>query len=175
MHGSPLLSPFTCGAHCDPCPGINTTKETSSFPCLPTTIHRSLSRMSSLGASIPPELFEHILVYVGDEDRLWNGKDPMARREEMKHLSACALTCVYWAQLTRWRMFYRLVLRSAKDINDLRSLLQIYYKLGDIPWFHNVSGLVASGADNLDCVFFHVLGPVPPAFMAGNTRRSTSM
>ncbi|KAI0084303.1 hypothetical protein BDY19DRAFT_997794 [Irpex rosettiformis] len=146
--------------------------------------------MSSLGASIPPELFEDILFYVGDEGRLWCSVDPTARREEMKHLSACALTCVYWAQLTRERMFRRLVLRSAKDINDLRSLLRasssdrlnpigkillelvIYYKLGDLLWFYNVPGLVASGADKLYGVFFHVLGPVPPAFMAGNTRRS---
>ncbi|KAI0084321.1 hypothetical protein BDY19DRAFT_997810 [Irpex rosettiformis] len=146
--------------------------------------------MSSLGASIPPELFEDVLYYVGDEKRLRNDKDPTARREEMKHLSACALTCVYWAQLARWRMFERLVLRSAKDISSLRSLLRaspsdrmdsigtffeelvIYYKLGDVPWFHSVSGLVASGADALDSVYFHILGPVPPAFTAGNTRRS---
>ncbi|KAI0084299.1 hypothetical protein BDY19DRAFT_541759 [Irpex rosettiformis] len=147
--------------------------------------------MSSLGASIPPELFEDILFYVGNEDRLKPCEDPTARREEMKHLSACALTCVYWAQLTRERMFGRLILRSSKDTSGLRSLLThaspsdridpigtflerlvVYYKLGDLPWFHNVPGLVASGAYNLRRVAFHVLGPVPPAFTAGNTRRS---
>ncbi|KAI0084318.1 hypothetical protein BDY19DRAFT_542839 [Irpex rosettiformis] len=146
--------------------------------------------MSSLGASIPPELFEDILFYVGDGDRLMPSEDPTARREEMKHLSACALTCVYWAQLTRVDMFQRLVLRSSKDISGLRSLLRasssdrldpigtffeelvIYYKLDDVPWFHNVPGLVASGADVLDSVCLHVLGPVPPAFTAGNTRQS---
>ncbi|KAI0084326.1 hypothetical protein BDY19DRAFT_543212 [Irpex rosettiformis] len=146
--------------------------------------------MSSLGASIPPELFEHILFYVGDWDRLEPRGDPTARREEMKRLSACALTCVYWARLTRERMFRRLVLRSAKDISGLRSLLRafssdrldpigvllselvIYYKLGDLLWFYNVPGLVASGANKLHWVAFHVLGPVPAAFTAGNTRRS---
>ncbi|KAI0084333.1 hypothetical protein BDY19DRAFT_997816 [Irpex rosettiformis] len=146
--------------------------------------------MSSLGASIPPELFEHILFYVGDEDRLGPCEDPTARREEMKHLSACALTCVYWAQLTRGRMFRRLVLRSTKDINGLRSLLRasssdrlnpigrllselvICYKLGDLLWFYNVPGLVASGANRLRWVNFHILGPVSPAFTANNTRRS---
>ncbi|KAI0084322.1 hypothetical protein BDY19DRAFT_997811 [Irpex rosettiformis] len=146
--------------------------------------------MLSLGASIPPELFEDILFYVGDEKRLWYDEDPMARREEMKHLSACALTCAYWAQLTRERMFDRLVLRSGKDLNDLRTLLRasssdrldpigvllskvvIYYKLGDLLWFYNLPGLVASGANKLNWVGFHVLGPVPTAFTAGNTRRS---
>ncbi|KAI0084307.1 hypothetical protein BDY19DRAFT_542406 [Irpex rosettiformis] len=146
--------------------------------------------MSSLGASIPPELFEDILFYVGDRDQLRASEDPTARREEMKHLTACALTCVYWAQSARRRMFRQLVLRSAKDLNDLRSLLPvsassrlapigailrylvIYYKLGDLIWFYNVPGLVASGANKLYWLFFHVLGPVPLAFTAGNTRRS---
>ncbi|KAI0091512.1 hypothetical protein BDY19DRAFT_630281 [Irpex rosettiformis] len=146
--------------------------------------------MSSLGASIPPELFEHILFYVGDRKRLMLSEDPRARREEMKHLSACALTCVYWAQMTRGRMFDRLILRSAKSISGLQSLLHaspsdrlgslgtilkelvICYKLGDLLWFYNVPGLVASGANKLHWVDFHILGPVPPAFTAGNTRRS---
>ncbi|KAI0092282.1 hypothetical protein BDY19DRAFT_590732 [Irpex rosettiformis] len=143
--------------------------------------------MVSLAESIPPELFKNILIYVGDEGRLEPCEDPTARREEMRHLSACSLTCVYWAQLTRKRMLDTLVLRSGKDLYGLRLLhrasssdrlpsigellreLAIFYKLGDLPWFHNVSGLVASG---LNRVYFHVLGPVPPAFTAGNTRRS---
>ncbi|KAI0092212.1 hypothetical protein BDY19DRAFT_903925 [Irpex rosettiformis] len=117
---------------------------------------------------------------------------PMARREEMKHLSACALTCVYWAQLTRQRMFERLVLWSPKDLCGLRPLLRaskngrldpighfirvlvVYYKLGDHPWFHSVGGLEASGADELRHVYLHILGPVPPAFTVGDTRRSVS-
>ncbi|KAI0092283.1 hypothetical protein BDY19DRAFT_590783 [Irpex rosettiformis] len=146
--------------------------------------------MASLAASIPPELFKGILLYVGDWGRLRPREDPTVRREEMKHLSACALTCVYWAQLTRGRMFKRLALRSPKDLCGLRSFLRasssgrlpsigellrelvIFYKLGDIPWFHNVPGLVASGGYYLGLVHFHVLGPVPPAITAGNTRWS---
>ncbi|KAI0084666.1 hypothetical protein BDY19DRAFT_997574 [Irpex rosettiformis] len=147
--------------------------------------------MALLAATIPPELFEVILLHVGDEDRLRSHENAATRREEMKHLSACALTCVYWAQLTRARMFRLLVLRSSKDLRDLRSILLltaasdrlapigkflaslvIYYKLGEPPWFYNAGGLKTSGAERLLWVYFHVIGPEPPAFTVGNTRRS---
>ena len=42
----------------------------------------------------------------------------------MKNLSACASTCVYWAQLIRPRIFSEPVLRSAKDLRDFQSLLR---------------------------------------------------
>ena len=64
--------------------------------------------MASIAAGIPPELFKNILAFVGDDNRLGNNgtfdafpyNNPATRREEMQHLSVCALTCVYWAQLT---------------------------------------------------------------------------
>lgn len=150
--------------------------------------------MTSLAASIPPELFKNILFFVGDEERL----DPLehrftlaARREEMKHLSVCASTCVYWAQLTRERMFELLVLRSSKDLSDLKSLLRtpsatpsrieplgkilrdvaVYYTLGDRPWFHNVGGLKACGVPHLQYFYLHITGPATPVFTAASTRR----
>ncbi|KAI0092284.1 hypothetical protein BDY19DRAFT_590941 [Irpex rosettiformis] len=147
-------------------------------------------RMASHAASIPPELFENILIHVGDKDRLRSREDPTERREEMKHLSACALTCLYWARLTRERMFERLVLRSAEDLQGLRTLLGassndrlcpiasllqvvvIYHKLGDLPWFHNARGLKKSLTDRLRDIVLHILGPVPSALTDGNTRRS---
>ena len=94
------------------------------------TILATGSSAPSLAASIPPELFKSILVYVGDEERLdnhhiFNTASPehvsavAARRDEMRHLSAYTLTCVYWAQLTRGRMFECLILRSSKDMAGL--------------------------------------------------------
>ena len=70
-------------------------------------------------ANIPPELFENILSFVGDDNRLHLLTEPLdlaARRGEMKHLSACAATCVYWARLTRWHMFEHIVVQSYKRL-----------------------------------------------------------
>lgn len=163
--------------------------------------------MTSLGASIPPELFKNILAFVGDVDRLGykyypfslrDEIDPVARREEMRHLSACASTCVYWAQLSRPLMFRTLILRSAKDMYGLHFLLRapqsprimpicimlkhlyVVYTLGDHPWFHNLTrllwkthmeqGLVWS-IDGIQ-VKLHITGPPKPAFMAAAARGS---
>ena len=108
----------------------------------------------------------------------------------MKNLSACASTCVYWAQLIRPRIFSEHVLRSAKDLRDFQSLLRapppsarikpirrlvrcpsVFYKLGDYPWFCTIGGLEACGAHKLVGVDLHVGGPVPPGFISSNTQR----
>lgn len=162
--------------------------------------------MSSFGASIPPELFKNILGFVGDAGRLGydryygyltNKIDPVARREEMKQLSACASTCVYWAQLTRPCMFEFLVLRSAKDMSDLLFLLRapqspridpicdmltwlyVAYTLGDYPWFHNLTRLFRKTPteENLISerqiwVGLYITGPPKPKFVAAAARGS---
>lgn len=145
--------------------------------------------MTSIGAIVPPELFANILSFVGDEVRLCPREDPTDRREEMKHLSACALTCVYWAQLTRPHMFSEPVLRSADDLHRLHSFLRasvseriepigrfirrpsVFYKLGDHLWFYHLGRLKASGAHELLGMTLHINGPVPPEFMFSNTQR----
>ena len=153
----------------------------------------------SLAASIPPELFKNVLAYVGDECLLVN-TDMLdttspnhvsaiaARRDEMRHLSACTLTCVYWAQLTREHLFQRLILRSSKDMSGLLSFIHapqsprippicdilrylfVYYTLGDQPWFHNLAGPVANRQVSpfLD-VCLIITGPATPAFVAAST------
>ena len=72
-----------------------------------TAIAAELSPTSeALAARIPPELFKNILAYVRDEVRLadydiFDITSPeyvsavAARRDEMRHLSACALTYDY--------------------------------------------------------------------------------
>ncbi|KAI0084951.1 hypothetical protein BDY19DRAFT_467193 [Irpex rosettiformis] len=137
--------------------------------------------MVSLAASIPTELFENILLFVGDDRQLGRCHNPRARREEMRHLSACAATCFHWAQLTRRRMFRQLALRSYEDLCGLRSLVRsssantridpigrvleqlvVFYRLDDHLWFHNIGGLKACGANRLFFVELHVSGPIPP-------------
>ena len=170
-----------------------------SVELVPTIAAESSAPSESLAASIPPELFRDILAYVGDEARLGFDKylrfssslDPDARREEMKHLSACASTCVYWAQLTRERMFEHLILRSSKDMYGLLSLLRapqsprippicnilgdlyVYYTLGDHPWFHNLAGLPSRyRISNLVWLKLYITGPATPAFVTASTRGS---
>ena len=150
--------------------------------------------MTSLATTIPPELLNNILSFVGDEERLHPLEHHFslgARQEEMRHLSVCASTCVYWAQLTRERMFELLVLRSSEDLYNLQSLLRapsitpsrikpiaetlleivVYYMLGDRPWFHNIGGLKAHGAPHLRCLYLRITGPATPVFTAASTRR----
>ena len=156
------------------------------------------SSTSSLAASIPPELFKNILAYVGSAGRPGYVSDGVrtyfdvdVRREEMKQLSACALTCVYWAQSTRERMFQFLILRSSKDMSGYLSLLRaaqsprippicdilqylaVYYTLGDHPWFHNLTGLWARyRVSHLDQIELHITGPARPAFVTASSRGS---
>ena len=160
------------------------------------------SSAPSLAASIPPELFKNVLAYVGDEYLLanrdiWDTTSPnhvsavAARRDEMRHLSACALTCVYWAQLTRARMFRQLILRSSKDMSGLLSLLRapqsprippicdilrylpVFYTLGDLLWFHNIAGLRSRfQISHLRWLKLYITGPATPAFVAASTRGS---
>ena len=146
--------------------------------------------MGSIGAGIPPELFANTLSFVGDQTRMRPHEGPWARRAETKNLSACASTCVYWAQLIRPRIFSEHVLRSAKDLRDFQSLLRapppsarikpirrlvrcpsVFYKLGDYPWFCTIGGLEAYGAHELVGVDLHVGGPVPPGLISSNTQR----
>ena len=109
----------------------------------------------------------------------------------MKHLSVCASTCVYWAQLTRPRMFETIVLRSHKDLPDLLALfrasqnsrippiyhslqhLHMYYTLGDHQWLHLLAGLKAyNQVPKLARVFLRITGPATPAFMTACSRGS---
>ncbi|KAI0092213.1 hypothetical protein BDY19DRAFT_1046281 [Irpex rosettiformis] len=50
------------------------------FDTTPNSYTSRLPRMASLAASIPPELFEDILFYVGDVNRLWSSDDPTSAK-----------------------------------------------------------------------------------------------
>ncbi|KAI0085262.1 hypothetical protein BDY19DRAFT_455745 [Irpex rosettiformis] len=136
--------------------------------------HIDESSPASLAATIPPELLNKIVHFVGDEALLYGEDDeddaePNAiyfadRQGGMVHLAACSLTCVYWAKVTRRKMFKILVLRSVQDIYDLLSFfhtshtelyprgipsiqqclqhLVVEHRLGDWVWFDNVRRLL---------------------------------
>ena len=178
------------------------TQRTDSVELDTAIIVNSSAPSESVAANTPPELFKNILAYVGDEERLddddiFDTTSPKhasaiaARRDEMKHLSACALTCVYWAQLIRGCMFQYLILRSSKDMSGLLSLLRapqsprispicdilqelhVYYTLGDHPWFHNLSGPQSCyRISHLRWLQLYITGPATPAFVAASTRGS---
>ena len=158
------------------------------------TISLSLPPMTSLGASIPPELFVNILDFVGFESfGVQLGPiDPTylaARREVKRCLSACASTCLYWAKLTRDRLFRDLVVRSREDLHDLRSLLRsspnaqlapvgdflyallVFHTVGDHLWLYELPALVKFEAPRLAHVILRVSGPATPSFIAASTQR----
>ena len=150
--------------------------------------------MTSLGTSIPPELFENILYFVGNDPRIdphdvWSQS---AQREQKKHVSACAATCVYWARLTRPHIFHDIVLKSYNDYREFLSLLRAYpssqqlesvgsmlksitlrYTLGDLPWFHSfVANFKTYGIEKSTNILLHIDGPAAPALISASTRRS---
>ncbi|KAI0748967.1 hypothetical protein BC629DRAFT_132159 [Irpex lacteus] len=139
-----------------------------------TTVHTHMPELmtssihpASRACIIPPELLARVVSFVGNDKLLLgdNGRDinVPGRREEIQHLAACTLVCVYWAKVARPRMLNMLVVRSLKDIHGLRDyfsssntvlsihdipsiarclrILVIEYRLGDWAWFHNVQGL----------------------------------
>lgn len=76
--------------------------------------------MVATAADLPPELFPIIIGYVTDAAQ---GRHFLSLEGTKKHLAACSLTCLWWAQQCRPHMFQYLTLRSADDICVLRSLL----------------------------------------------------
>ncbi|KAI0085252.1 hypothetical protein BDY19DRAFT_967000 [Irpex rosettiformis] len=140
-------------------------------------------------ARIPQELFKSILIYVGEDDRLFGHYglriDTKIRREQMQHLSACSLTCFYWAKFTRAHMFKMLILRSPQDVRDLRALLHfsssqrlapignylwhlvVEYHFNNYFWLYNLRGLLqdwtrrAPAGQSFHEVDIHVSGPAP--------------
>ncbi|KAI0083796.1 hypothetical protein BDY19DRAFT_998271 [Irpex rosettiformis] len=139
--------------------------------------------MTSSATKLPAEILDNIVFLAADTSRLWHfDTDLAARQEEMRNLSACALTCVRWAQVIRVPMYATLVLRSAEDFRTLRCILHtpsgprippisdyltslvVFYKLADYPWFHGVQWLQTDGAHRLQSLKLHIGGPVPVAF-----------
>lgn len=69
-------------------------------------------------ADLPQELFEGILYYVCEYARrlLDLGTEMQNRKEAIKDVAACSLTCIYWARTCRRRMFRRLWVKSYEDL-----------------------------------------------------------
>lgn len=80
--------------------------------------------MSTLELSA--ELLHYILVYVGDVDtKLRLLKPEERRRKHKKGLSACALTCRYWADRCRPFLYESLTLRSSDDWDYFRRIIKL--------------------------------------------------
>ena len=77
--------------------------------------------MSSVAAQIPPELYTNILSFVGPYDVLSIPGPSNEKKEAKRHLSACSLTCFYWATQCRERLFRFITLKSGEDIHAFRS------------------------------------------------------
>ena len=100
---------------------------------------------------------------------------PVSRRFTKAQLGACALTCRYWAERCRRRVFESLTLNSQKALSDLVEFISVNWSFaelvtrlvieqddGCVPWTHNVPRLLAHRLPNLRHLgytnppFFHV-------------------
>lgn len=107
------------------------------------------------GADIPPELFKRILYDVceGAVGLLNLEVDMSNRKEAIKNVTACSLTCVYWAQICRPALFHSVCIKNYEDMRAFSSLVSstpqrfhpiskyIQYaaldqRVGDRPWIH---------------------------------------
>lgn len=124
----------------------------------------ALEHSPSAAITLPPELVKHVVDYVGNVNRLIEGfadnEARLARKEEIRHLSVCALTCVYWAHICREKIFEIIMLQSPSDLREYRSMaftspsprflpmsdyllcLICVYTCNHYMWFYGVSGLV---------------------------------
>lgn len=66
---------------------------------------------------------ENILDYIAS-DPSGHQKWMDVCKEDKQELSACSLTCVYWANQCRQRIFNRLILRSTVDVKALTKLVK---------------------------------------------------
>ena len=77
------------------------------------------------GATIPPELFKVILFYVCKH--AIGLLDPLLampnRKEAVRDITVCSLTCLYWARIYREAIFDRISIKSYEDLRAFPSLV----------------------------------------------------
>ena len=84
----------------------------------------------SKAASIPEELFLHILWHAGKLNVLL----PALSTEEKPHVAAYASVCRYWARHARPQLFYSITLRNPEDVECFQSIL-------DTPTLHGLTSV----------------------------------
>ncbi len=77
------------------------------------------------GADIPPELFERILADVCEdaEELLDLDEEVPNRKQKIKTITTCSLTCVYWGRMCRWRLFRSVWIKDYEDMRAFSSLV----------------------------------------------------
>ncbi|KAI0798465.1 hypothetical protein BC629DRAFT_1438918 [Irpex lacteus] len=142
------------------------------------------------GADIPPELFRRILFDVcEDADSLLNTVDEeviihlnpgiqvLKRKEAIKNITACSLTCVYWASICRERLFEKVWIKHSEDMRAFSSLVAstpkrlqpiashvfsvtLLQRVGDRPWVHLLHMQPSLFSLRRDVrVYFHIEDP----------------
>ncbi|KAI0798652.1 hypothetical protein BC629DRAFT_237839 [Irpex lacteus] len=107
------------------------------------------------GADIPPELVEQILLDVCEGAwRLLDLDETVPNRKDaIKNVTACSLTCVYWAHICRKQLFCSVRIKNYEDMRAFVSLVvntptrfapiseYVFYatlvqRVGDRPWLY---------------------------------------
>ncbi|KAI0768367.1 hypothetical protein BC629DRAFT_866223 [Irpex lacteus] len=108
-------------------------------------------------ADLPPELFRRILLDVceGAEQPLVLdlNQELTNRKEAVMAVSACSLTCLYWARICREQLFREVRIKSYKDVRAFSWLVSntpkrltpiskyvrwvtLVQRVGERPWIH---------------------------------------
>ncbi|KAI0798703.1 hypothetical protein BC629DRAFT_243213 [Irpex lacteus] len=106
-------------------------------------------------ATLPPELFDSILFYVCEfaVDLLDPEAMTPSRKQTIKDITACSLTCVYWARICRERIFKKIWIKNYEDLCAFSSLASstpkgfkpisalaeratLVLHIADRPWLH---------------------------------------
>lgn len=131
-------------------------------------------KFPTTAASLPPELFEHILkvLQIGSPDLKSINVVFFSRRE----LGACALVCRYWARICQERLFSSLRVNSREDLHNLMQLLKSpvsrissyitcfnaqAHSITAVPWIHHFS-VIHPRLPNFQRINIFITGPLPP-------------
>lgn len=127
------------------------------------------------GVDLPPEIIRNILAFILSADTSRRNKD---HKREKHALSACSLTCVYWATLCRENIFSELTLRSLRDVRTLQAFSEIQLprvrgilaylrlvcleqSLNDRLWFYNAHIILDSlPTSHFVSTHFYFTGPL---------------
>ncbi|KAI0768943.1 hypothetical protein BC629DRAFT_807679 [Irpex lacteus] len=142
----------------------------------------------SVSSTVPPELFDNILSYVGPPDDTETTSRPLWRRDSTKKhdvrshpLEACSLVCRHWAERCRSRMFSgrTLVLSSYDDAkvfqtyttNGSTSLTPVYELIDSLTAVQEYGQRMLSFCHLLNdpriankLNILRICGPIPPGF-----------
>jgi hypothetical protein len=112
-----------------------------------------LAPMASVAATIPPELFKHILWFSTHDE---HGNEPNWWKGTKRAVSLCSQVCRHWARNCRPTLFKEIELRCGDDLCSFKSILRTPPVAGILPIAEFVQ-LVTLHVDGIEPPWVHLL------------------